>query len=239
MGITSSTKMLMCVAPITMILAAVMAGTAYATPISFTPGTYTFTTSATGEYAIDAVGAQGGNPFGGTGGLGANASGLYSLSAGEVLGIVVGGLGTSYGTSSGGGGGSFVYVTGTNALLVAGGGGGGTYDRGPNGGNASTVSSALSESSGNVAGVDGSDGSCCGTISSTGAGGLSYVDISAVDGYVGDASITLATGGGNGRVTISPVSAVPEPGSIALLATGAALLGWLRRGRSSKAVFAG
>jgi hypothetical protein len=60
---------------------------------------------------ILAFGAQGGNGGrGGVGGLGAEIGGDFSLTAGEVLQIAVGGTGgsDSYESHDGGGGGSFV-----------------------------------------------------------------------------------------------------------------------------------
>ena len=93
----------------------------------------TITTS--GTYEIDAYGAQGGAGSGGTtGGNGAEISGDFILTAGEVIEIVVGGAGGSNNLSGGGGGGgTFVIETfdGTNPvhtpLVIAGGGGGGAF----------------------------------------------------------------------------------------------------------------
>ncbi len=78
---------------------------------------------------IDANGAQGGGSNGGAGGLGAQMTGTFSVTPGEVLSVVVGqqGLlqvGGNAQNSSGGGGGSFVFRTGPTLLVAAGGGGG-------------------------------------------------------------------------------------------------------------------
>jgi len=86
----------------------------------------------TGHYWIEAYGARGGNSAK-KGGGGTFVRGKFSLTAGQILNIVVGQTGKdisgSYGAS--GGGGSFV-VTDTNStpLIIAGGGGGagGTRD---------------------------------------------------------------------------------------------------------------
>ena len=80
----------------------------------------------TGPYWIEAKGARGGNSAK-NGGGGTTVRGKFTLTAGQVLNVVVGQMGKdisgSYGAS--GGGGSFV-VTDTNStpLIVAGGGGG-------------------------------------------------------------------------------------------------------------------
>src|SRR5947207_14515050 len=89
---------------------------ARAVPIdfTFTGSVVTFTVPTTGSYQILAFGAQGGNSeiragsFG-VGGLGAQIGGDFSLTAGEILQIAVGGSGGSDNRGGGGGGGaSFV-----------------------------------------------------------------------------------------------------------------------------------
>ena len=78
---------------------------------------------------IDAYGAQGSSGNTGAGGLGAHMKGGFSVSPGQVLSVLVGGVGEDNatqghaGNSTGGGGGTFI-VTGSTAMLVAGGGGG-------------------------------------------------------------------------------------------------------------------
>lgn len=76
----------------------------------------------TDTYQILASGAQGGNlTSGGTGGgLGAEIDGDFSLAAGEILQIAVGGLGMP-GAEADGGGGSFVVGPGNTPLVIAGG----------------------------------------------------------------------------------------------------------------------
>jgi len=102
---------------------------------SYTGGAVTYTVKTTGVYDITAYGAQGGSGDA-FGGKGAEIGGDFTLQAGTVLRIVVGGQGT-YGIgsnfSSGGGGGSFVIETSNGASqshtpLVIAGGGGGTYE---------------------------------------------------------------------------------------------------------------
>jgi hypothetical protein len=97
----------------------------------------TFTVVTTGTYDITAYGAQGGADANGTlGGQGAEIGGTFTLTAGEVVTIAVGGKGGD-GTggepyAGGGGGGTFVVetFTGSQAVitpLVVAGGGGGAY----------------------------------------------------------------------------------------------------------------
>ena len=111
----------------------VSGSTARAVPFDFTysGSLVTFTVPTTDTYQILAFGAQGGNgALGGTGGgLGAEIGGDFSLAAGEVLQIAVGGAGMpSPGgplpPSGGGGGGSFVVGPSNTPLVIAGGGGG-------------------------------------------------------------------------------------------------------------------
>lgn len=127
--------------------------------------TYTGTSAAwtvpsTGYYDISASGAQGGGARTNTsspytlGGLGAVVGGGFLLTEGDVISILVGGVGAN-GTpdssgvyAGGGGGGSFVVLTGSVPLVVAGGGGGaskgnnkGSYASGLN---ASTTTTGVS-----------------------------------------------------------------------------------------------
>jgi hypothetical protein len=101
---------------------------------TYTGSLVTFTVPSTGTYQILAFGAQGGNSGAisdgiGVGGSGAEIGGDFSLTAGEVLQIAVGGAGMSVVTpgrgGGSGGGGSFVVGPGNTPLVIAGGGGGG------------------------------------------------------------------------------------------------------------------
>jgi hypothetical protein len=95
----------------------------------------TFTVLHSGTYVITAIGATGGGlgVANYEGGAGAEVVGTFSLNAGDVLEILVGGAGaTNAGNPNGGpdgagsgGGGSFVYDVTTGMLLEAAGGGGG------------------------------------------------------------------------------------------------------------------
>ena len=93
--------------------------------VTATGGIQNFTVPATGNYRIEARGAQG---FGTNGGKGASMSGNFTFTAGTVLKILVGQQGAppiSPGTNQyGGGGGSFVTDLLNAPYVVAGGGGG-------------------------------------------------------------------------------------------------------------------
>ncbi|MGB7976070.1 MAG: hypothetical protein WCF81_17385, partial [Roseiarcus sp.] len=102
------------------------------------PGLYTYTAPTSGVYDIVAVGAGGGSAnFNGQtgsytyiGGGGAIVGGDVSLTAGEQLGIYVGGQGQSghFGSGyAGGGGGLSLVLFPSNVGLIAGGGGGAGY----------------------------------------------------------------------------------------------------------------
>ena len=109
-------------------------------------GTYSFsgspvfeTVAVTGVYDIDAFGAQGGSSafYSTVGGYGAEEGGNVALTAGEVLKIIIGGVGddSNGNGGAGGGGGTFVLAnTGPGGayvpLLVAGGGGGADFQGG-------------------------------------------------------------------------------------------------------------
>ena len=89
-----------------------------------------WTVPYTGQYRIEAVGAAGGYDKNQTSaqyrGRGARMVGIFNLSQGEIIQILVGQEGekrTNF-TSSGGGGGTFVVRGSNTSLIVAGGGGG-------------------------------------------------------------------------------------------------------------------
>jgi hypothetical protein len=86
-------------------------GTANATAIDYSGGAVTWTAPSSGVYEILAYGANGGGSYGEGGGSGAEIGGSFLLTAGEALGITVGGVGENGGYccgAGGGGGGSFV-----------------------------------------------------------------------------------------------------------------------------------
>ncbi len=111
--------------------AALMIIGSHAQTFNFTGATQTYTVPAlVTSITIDARGAQGGGSFNGAGGLGAQMTGTYAVTPGQVLTIIVGEqghlqVGGNAQNSSGGGGGTFVYDASGPTLLVAAGGGGG------------------------------------------------------------------------------------------------------------------
>lgn len=170
---------------------------AHASPIVLGSGTTvasyagtvaTYLVGTSGLYDISALGANGGQSSNSNlGGIGAQVSGQFTLTAGEQLLVLVGGAGTQ-GTATGtddagggGGGGSFVILSSGNGLvplLVAGGGGG--AGSGSSGSNAALGTSGLNAN-------PGSAGASAGGGSEGGAAALPY-------GYTGGG----AGGGGAG-----------------------------------------
>jgi hypothetical protein len=97
----------------------------YVTIDTSTLGIQEWEVPTTGDYIIEAWGAQGfAGDYSRSGGKGAYATGTFSLTAGEVLYVVVGQKGAGGPNSGGGGGGSFVVDSSGSPLVIAGGGGG-------------------------------------------------------------------------------------------------------------------
>lgn len=150
----------------------------------------TITTS--GTYDIVSFGAQGGGggngTSGGNGGYGAEISGDFVLTAGEVLEIIVGGAGGDSSDAGGGGGGSFVIeiFDGVGAvhtpLVIAGGGGGGSYKGSDGGGGYARTSGGNGAGTGGGAGGSGGAGGFGGGIGGGGGGGYNGGNGGAVAG---------------------------------------------------------
>lgn len=190
---------------------------AEATPIDFnySGASVQWTVPSTGLYHIFAFGAQGGNGNPNTGscgncvgsssespgGFGAKIGGDFNLSAGLVLDIAVGGQGHIANIPN------KSYGGGGGGHYTFGGGGGGGYSGGGGGGFFSPGTGTFSFGGG--------------------GGGGSFLDSAALN--------PLLVGGfqsGDGLVQIEQISsAVPEPGSLALLAAGAAGFASRRRHR--------
>ena len=119
--------------------------------VTLSAGIQAWEVPSTGSYIIEAWGAQGyaGEPSR-SGGLGAYAIGTFSLTAGDMLYIVVGQRGTGGANSGGGGGGSFVVNSSGSPLVVAGGGAGTRLSVSQNGcdGRSTTYGGTGSSSSG-------------------------------------------------------------------------------------------
>jgi hypothetical protein len=133
------------------------------------------------QLTITAVGASGGSVnvnCSAIGGRGASVSGVFTVTPGQVLALLVGQKGFSNNADAGGGGGSFVVATPSTALLVAGGGGGASNNIGSCGTNlvgidATLTASATASGNGLVAGgVNGNGGGASGGSGGGGGGFL-------------------------------------------------------------------
>lgn len=145
----------------------------------------------TGTYRIEAAGARGGNgPGANNGGNGAVIRGDFSLTAGQVLRIVVGQMGitkpTDATTNYGGGGGGASYVWDNNSttepMIAAGGGGGGRES---------------SSSASNLGGPGLTGSSGAGATSSGGSGGTGGNGGAGADNYAGAGGAGWKGNGGN------------------------------------------
>ncbi|MEI7420845.1 MAG: glycine-rich protein, partial [Prolixibacteraceae bacterium] len=147
---------------------------------------------------IDAYGAQGGGGVGISlaGGKGARMNGIFSVTPGEVLKILVGqkgGTGGSVsdpqGNENGGGGGSFVVrQTGNVPMIVAGGGGGGP---------STSYGSSCTRTAADADGQTGTSGVTIGCYQ-TGSGGTGGNGGSAAGSYEGGAGGGFSSDGANG-----------------------------------------
>lgn len=149
-------------------------------------GIQNFTIPISGDYRIEAYGAQG---YGTFGGRGAVMIGDFNLSAGTVLKIIAGQTATlnntSYSNQFGGGGGSFVTYANNTPLIIAGGGGG------------SHASSFVSNADGttSTSGNDGINGTTNAAGGTGGQGGSSAANLAdGGGGLLGDGAGTYAGG---------------------------------------------
>ena len=114
----------------------------------------TLNVQTTGNYTIQAYGAQGAAFCGGNGGNGASMQGDFSINAGTVLNILVGQAAQANG--GGGGGGSFVVKSAGNVPLIIAGGGGGGGCNGP--GLPGNTGTAGTDGTGGAQGTHGDNG---------------------------------------------------------------------------------
>ena len=157
----------------------------------------TFTVPTSGTYVITAVGATGGGlATGYTGGAGAEVEGTFTLTAGDVLEILVGGVGSGQAGGAGsGGGGSFVFDVTTDTLLEAAGGGGGASAGSGGSGSAGGPGGAGQAGTSGTAGgnyVNGAGTSFGGAGGTAGSGG-------AAGSFVDSTAGSDSGGGGGGR----------------------------------------
>jgi hypothetical protein len=189
--------------------------TATSNLFTYTGASTTVTVTTTGIYDITVDGAQGGGSnTGGAGGDGAQVSGNVTLTAGEVLTIIVGGQGrkANSGYTGSGGGGSFVIEEGpsTAPLAIAGGGGGASPTSGGIEGQASEAGANGTGHQHGLGGVNGQGGSSttsADTTGTNGGGGGGYLTAGgsdegfkggSADGGAGGAGYSGANGGFGG-----------------------------------------
>ena len=115
-------------------------------------GIQTWTVPVTGPYRIDVYGASGGNASSYSG-YGARITGNFTFSAGTVLNILVGQMGSTYAPSNSDGGGGGSFVTNGSTLLAVAGGGGGAAQQYLSGQDASLSTSVLNASPSTFGGV--------------------------------------------------------------------------------------
>jgi len=155
-----------------------------------------YTVPSTGSYTIEAWGAGGGYASSYTSypGRGAYIKGTVSLTAGQVLKILVGQQGGNGSYGGGGGGGTYITDNSNNPYIVAGGGGGAqTTNNNPSVSDASTTTSGVS----NAYASGGSGGGGGGAYPYGGGGGGAMLG-SGGSGYgTGGGLWTGGSGGGN------------------------------------------
>ena len=168
------------------------AWTASTSNFNVSAGLQLWTVPGTGTYTFDIYGAKGGAPtvtFR-TPGQGARVQTTVSLTEGQVIRILVGQVGGSFGYTGGGGGGTFVYNQTTSTLIAAAGGGGAAADSNGVGCNATTTTSGgTCYSNGYVGGSNGNGGTAGGS-SGWGLSGAGYSG----NGAGSDAGYSYSTG---------------------------------------------
>lgn len=187
-------------------LDAAYTGTFLAGQVTSNLGIQEWTVPSSGSYKIEARGAQG---AGIEGGRGASMIGEFLLNGGDVIQVLVGQQGESFGSDMniGGGGGSFVYNLTTGSILVIAGGGGASRAVYANTDGTSAIdgqdgafSGATVQGAGGINGQGGGGASCRG---GGGAGWLSDGAVGGCGGAAGNGGITFLAGGNGGAVLAS------------------------------------
>lgn len=174
-------------------------------------GIQLWTAPSTGSYSIDAFGGAGGDAGASAGGKGARQYGVFSLTKGEVIKILVGHKGPTVPHSQNtgqyigsGGGGTFVTKSDNTILLVSGGGGGAAN-------NSWTVSAGIDAST-STSGAAGGGGQTAGGTGGGAGGSSSHAGGSAgftANGSLGsgtsspDYAYSFINGGKGGRQALS------------------------------------
>ena len=168
-----------------------------------TSGIQRWTVPATGTYQIEVYGAGAGpslNYNGGYPGRGANLSGEFTLTQGDILQILVGQTGEDSLRVGGAGGGTFVVADDNTPLIIAGGGGAGhdgdNDQTGSGCGNADATDSPTAQNgcNGCSGGSGGNGGSSCGY---PGGGGFSGNGANGSGNATGGTSFIAGGQGGN------------------------------------------
>jgi len=152
---------------------------------------------------IEVNGAQGGNGNAGIGGNGAQMTGEFTVTPGQVLNILVGQQPTG---SNGGGGGTFVVDQATgNPLIIAGGGGGGAGSccgivyNGVGGVTTTNGTDGVNASGGNGAGGVGGNGGSMGFQSQDGGAGGGFLSNGADGQCSSTGGLSYQNGGAGGN----------------------------------------
>ena len=170
--------------------------------VSVSNGIQSWIVPANATYTIVAYGAQGGGP---QGGLGAKISGQFTLSAGEVIKILVGQQGEkedTYDRNASGGGGTFVTKSPHNdnnsILVIAGGGAGAFVDPGNQNHHGQTGTSGANgfTGTGGSSGGAASNPSSCALASASGFTSNGYIGLCGTSGGVVAKSYTNGGVGG-------------------------------------------
>ena len=161
------------------------------TTFNTTGAVQTFTVAVSGIYSLDVIGASGGGSGLSAGGKGAEQVITTYLKAGQVLSLVVGGMGSNGIEGSGGGGASDVFINSLAQLLVASGGGGG----GSNFGGGVVGLDASLTTTGVNGGVNGPGIAGVGGVAGAGGTSGTYVDVSSGGG---GGVVSAGAGGGGG-----------------------------------------
>jgi hypothetical protein len=170
--------------------------------VSVASGIQSWTVPVTGGYRIEARGAQGGGPFGG---MGAVMTGDFTLTAGQVIKVLVGQMGESYGSDRniGGGGGSFVVVGSNTILVIAGGGGAARAAYSEPEGTTSATGQDGAFTGTTIQGSGGTNGNGGGGASCRGGGGGGWLTNGAIGGCgspAGNGGVAYLGGGFGGAV---------------------------------------
>jgi hypothetical protein len=172
---------------------------------SASPGIGSYTVAFTREFTIAIQGGEGGGGSTTRGGQGATVTGVFNLTAGDIIRYVVG-AGSLADNSAGGAGSTGVFINNT-LVMVAGGGGGGDNSSGAIGLGANNITSG-DAGTGSGPGAGGTGGAGGGGVSAGGGGGINAAGGNSSGGQGGQAAdmipgngVTFVAGGAPGANT--------------------------------------